>query len=708
MANIYKDGSNELHELLTRAGASAGASLLIPDLQRPYVWTPNQVTLLIDSLIRGWPFGTLLMWKVSHEELHGIPFRPFWNIVDRTEEQGGSTVTQVNPPSEYHMVLDGQQRVQSLLLALSGDDWGFKLEDRVWSEEIKEQRSRGRQSKYKHWSKASLCFDLDTFAECYFSCSENLLDVDFSKVLVWAVVDPQGGQSSYPKPENYAPPLAKADRQRHIRLSRLWGATKPDASLMEKHFKTSLQILLTDHGLPSEKVARLLQPLAELMSTLRDVKLAKVTYLELQQFNEDIWTRDSYNDAVVNIFTRLNTAGRTLTREEITLAWLKVGWDAAKTLDKSAGACFTQLQEELSSTSLKLEMDELVGAVSLMWSAVGADGKLLTNADLLKGTVIRPMASALSSSWRQVRSACLEGAGLIADLGYEYGSRGHFSSSYALAILWAWLYLAEEWQILYPMKVPEQDDFRKKCLASARGCLDRWILCSQWAGIWAQSSSSTIAAFVKRLHETWRQMAAIKDVVETHRLWSEYLLALIQTFEGEASNYVSTFSTANRERVSGYRNLLWIWHRLDLARWNMSKVPLRAGKKEKTVAEVDHCVSFVLWEDKLKSGLPAKLPDLDDARAVANQLGNCALLEKNFNISKGSKSMKSFLEQIHEFKENKISLNDWASALAMPKELIDSEGASVDAIVGAIEYRDTAVRADLIEFVRGQKVRQDI
>ena len=203
-------------------------------------------------------------------------------------------------------------------------------------------------------------------------------------------------------------------------------------------------------------------------------------------------------------------------------------------------------------------------------------------------------------------------------------------------------------------------------------------------------------------------MAAIKDVVETHRLWSEYLLALIQTFEGEASNYVSTFSTANRERVSGYRNLLWIWHRLDLARWNMSKVPLRAGKKEKTVAEVDHCVSFVLWEDKLKSGLPAKLPDLDDARAVANQLGNCALLEKNFNISKGSKSMKSFLEQIHEFKENKISLNDWASALAMPKELIDSEGASVDAIVGAIEYRDTAVRADLIEFVRGQKVRQDI
>ena len=39
-------------------------------------------------------------------------------------------VTQMNPPAEYHMVLDGQQRVQSLLLALGGDDWGFLLEDR--------------------------------------------------------------------------------------------------------------------------------------------------------------------------------------------------------------------------------------------------------------------------------------------------------------------------------------------------------------------------------------------------------------------------------------------------------------------------------------------------------------------------------------------------------------------------------------------------
>src|SRR5579864_5199125 len=129
-----------------------------------------------------------------------------------------------------------------------------------------------------------------------------------------------------------------------------------------------------------------------------------------------------------------------------------------------------------------------------MWSAVGAEGKLLTNADLLKGTVIRPMASGLSSRWNQVSAACLEGAELISELGYEYGSTGHFSSSYALAILWGWLFLTEEWQVSHPMKVPEQDDFKKRCLVSVRECLDRWILCSQWAGTWAQSSSSKVAS----------------------------------------------------------------------------------------------------------------------------------------------------------------------------------------------------------------------
>lgn len=465
MGNVYRHDSQRLHELLDKASASGGATMLIPDLQRPFVWTPNQVTLLIDSLIRGWPFGTLLLWKVNHKELQGIPFRPFWTMVDRTGETEGAQVTQMNPPAEYHMVLDGQQRVQSLLLALGGDDWGFALEDRDWAEEIKDHRPRGRRAKYRHWSKASLCFDLENFIKEYNREGHNLLAVDFSKILSWAITDPQCGQSSFPKPENYQSPLPKKDspttQGRFIRLSRLWNEAPPNPGLKEAQFRQILRPLLEQHNVAPEAIEKLLPPLDELMTTLRDVKLADVTFLELQPFDSKIWTTETYNDAIVSIFTRLNTAGRTLTREEITLAWLKVGWETNLTDGKSAGDCFSELSSNLSEYGLALEVDGLVNAASFLWSVSHNDGRLLANSDLLKGDVIRPMASALSRRWRAIQDAFAAGAKILSERGLEYGPGGHFLSLYALAVVWAWLYTAELWKRDHPLGELERDDFEK-------------------------------------------------------------------------------------------------------------------------------------------------------------------------------------------------------------------------------------------------------
>ena len=72
----------------------------------------------------------------------------------------------------------------------------------------------------------------------------------------------------------------------------------------------------------------------------------------------------------------------------------------------------------------------------------------------------------------------------------------------------------------------------------------------------------------------------------------------------------------------GYRNLLWIWHRLNVDRWAQSQVQLRLGKS-KPALEVDHTVSFSLWTNKLQSGLPTGITDEDDAKAIVNRLGNC-------------------------------------------------------------------------------------
>lgn len=711
MGNVYRHDTQRLHELLERASASSGATMLIPDLQRPYVWAPNQVTLLIDSLIRGWPFGTLLLWKVAHQELHGIPFRPFWTVVDRARELTGTQVTQMNPPAEYHMVLDGQQRVQSLLLALGGDDWGFLLEDRDWTEEVKERRPRGRQAKYPHWSKASLCFDLDKFRDEYSREDNNLFAIDFRKVLTWVITDPQNGQSGYPKPENYEDPLPKAympgNQQRFIRLSRLWKEAQPNPGLKEAQFRQILKLLLEQHGLAPDVVEKLLPPMGELMTTLRDVKLAEVTYLELQPFDPQTWTPDTYNDAIVSIFTRLNTAGRTLTREEITLAWLKVGWTTELTEGKSAGDCFSDLRKDLGDHGLALEVDELVSAASFVWSVSHREGRLLANSDLLKGDVIRPMASTLSQNWKLVESSFIAGAKILAKRGLEYGPRGHFSSLYALAVLWAWLYVAEIWKADHALGVLQKDDFEKRCDDSAAQYLDRWIMCSQWAGVWSGGSTTTIEVYPKSLSELLNRVKNCGDLSQVHVDWQQSFGKFVENLTSDAANYVAGLSATGRERVGIYRGPLWVWHRLDADRWLTSQVQLRIGKR-KASSEVDHIVPFALWKNRLASGLPSGILVEEEASAFANKLGNCALLEKNFNISKGDKELKSFLSQIHEVLEGKIRIDAWCAALAISQPLLEPATASVDEICQAIDRRDKEIRDELTEFIRGQKARADL
>jgi hypothetical protein len=708
MGNVYRQDSQSLHELLERASAHAGATLLIPDLQRPFVWTPNQVTLLIDSLIRGWPFGTLLLWKVNHQELEGIPFRPFWTVVNRTGDANGAQVTQMNPPASYHMVLYGQKRVQSLLLALGGDDWGFTLEDREWIEEIKERRPRGRQAKYRHWSKASLCFDLQTFKTEYEKQYCNLLAVDFRTVIAWAITDPQNGQSAYPKPENYEDPLPKAyeaaNHQRYVRLSRLWKEAQVNPGLKEAQFRTIIKPLLIQQGLSEEQIHGLLQPLGELMTTLRDVKLSDVTFLELQPYDDQTWTQDSYNDAIVSIFTRLNTAGRTLTREEITLAWLKVGWDTQHTEGKTAGECFNGLAKGLADQNLNLETDELVSAASFLWAVAHNDGRLLANSDLLKGSVIRPMASVLSNEWHPISATFELGAKHLDQRTIEYGNRGQVASLYALAVVWAWIYIAESWKRDHNLGELARDHFEKRCEDTINKYLDQWLMCSQWAGVWSRSSTTSIEVYSKALSDAHKSIKGINDADPAHQAWEDCFAKLIDGLSAGAINYINTITAPSRERVATYRSVLWVWHRLDQDRWSTSQVQLRLGKSKPTI-EVDHIVSYAFWEKKIAN---AENESDEDAIALVNRLGNCALLEKNFNISKSDRGLKSFLAQIHEVIQKKIRIDAWCAALEIPQPMLDPSQATIKDITEAIENRDKALRSDLIEFVRGTRVRVDV
>lgn len=96
-------------------------TMVLPDLQRDFVWTEDQIRLLLDSMLRGYPFGSVLAWNTQFLE---VSYRDF--VVDF---RSGQTFTSKVKPvgAKLRMVLDGQQRLQSLYLAMFGTHDGRRL-----------------------------------------------------------------------------------------------------------------------------------------------------------------------------------------------------------------------------------------------------------------------------------------------------------------------------------------------------------------------------------------------------------------------------------------------------------------------------------------------------------------------------------------------------------------------------------------------------
>jgi uncharacterized protein with ParB-like and HNH nuclease domain len=111
-------------------------SFFIPDIQREYVWLRNpderKIEQLFDSLLRGYPISSFLIWKLkktdvesdkinqnSNEKLN-IQLYKFIEKYDiRNMHNEKINIEQINS-NDLYIVLDGQQRLTSLYIGLRG------------------------------------------------------------------------------------------------------------------------------------------------------------------------------------------------------------------------------------------------------------------------------------------------------------------------------------------------------------------------------------------------------------------------------------------------------------------------------------------------------------------------------------------------------------------------------------------------------------
>jgi hypothetical protein len=96
---LYRDTGYTLSHLVMDIGAGR---IALPDIQRPFVWSSAKARDLFDSMYRGYPIGTIMLWET------GV-------------ETGTRKIGDSEDRSPQFLIVDGQQRLTSLYAVLTGE-----------------------------------------------------------------------------------------------------------------------------------------------------------------------------------------------------------------------------------------------------------------------------------------------------------------------------------------------------------------------------------------------------------------------------------------------------------------------------------------------------------------------------------------------------------------------------------------------------------
>ncbi len=103
---------------------------LLPSIQREFVWSPEQITMLFDSLMRNYPINSFLFWKVPKEKASEFKFYEFLRDYHQKDNKHNPKAN-ISGSDDVMAVLDGQQRLTSLYIALKGT-YANKIAYKKW------------------------------------------------------------------------------------------------------------------------------------------------------------------------------------------------------------------------------------------------------------------------------------------------------------------------------------------------------------------------------------------------------------------------------------------------------------------------------------------------------------------------------------------------------------------------------------------------
>lgn len=112
-------------------------NLLLPAIQRKFVWSHEQIEMLFDSIMQGYPINSMMFWKVSDENIKRD--YKFYKFLKEYRQRYGEDNDEYKVNKDNHLtsildfeaVIDGQQRLSSLYIGLKGT-YAYKRPNKRW------------------------------------------------------------------------------------------------------------------------------------------------------------------------------------------------------------------------------------------------------------------------------------------------------------------------------------------------------------------------------------------------------------------------------------------------------------------------------------------------------------------------------------------------------------------------------------------------
>ena len=249
--------------------------IYLPAIQRKYVWDDDQITRLMDSIMLGYPIGTFLFWKVRKSIINKKEYSMYEFIKDFHERDVYKNPSAPQPfpigsdEETIWAVLDGQQRLTSLYIALQG--------------------SMSRKLPNKRWKNDDA-----------FPIKELYLDLH--------------SQRTDEEDISYEFKFLTQEEAKKQKDEKLWYLVKDILKYSQDELETDLII---PNGWASDKVA--MKNISLLHTRLVGDEI--INYFEVQT--------DSI-DSVLDIFVRVNSGGTVLSKSDLLFSTIVSHWDKAR------------------------------------------------------------------------------------------------------------------------------------------------------------------------------------------------------------------------------------------------------------------------------------------------------------------------------------------------------------------------------------------